>query len=503
MMMTSRRTILAGLAATVAQRALAQDGLAPDNSIRPLARGAVSEAKAPPAPPPLPDLAEVIESARLSGDFACVVADAKTGEVLETYQPMKPLPPASTAKALTTLYALDALGAGYRFKTRVLATGPIVDGKVQGDIVLAGGGDPTLESDALALMVRKMKAAGVEGLTGEFVLMDDALPTLRQIDRDQPAHVGYNPSISGLNLNFNRVFFEWKRESGDYDITLEARSEGLRPRVSTSSMQVVDRKGPIYTYHGNEERDDWTVARRALGKGGGRWLPVRNPALYAGEVFRILAKDEGIDLPAPVEGPMPSAATVIAERSSADLRVILKDMLKFSTNLTAEVTGLAASRARGVEVNSLMESTAAMNLWLQERMGMDFVALVDHSGLGEDSRVTAFSMASALANAGHDGLLRDLMKPVTPRNDEGKAVPNSPVSIRAKTGTLNFASSLAGYISAPNGRELTFAIISADLEERAKIPREDRERPDGSRSWIARSRTLQRKLLTRWAKLEA
>ncbi len=500
---TSRRSILAGLAASVAQGALAQEAslIAPKTSARPLARGEEGVARPRPAPPPLPDLAEVIAAAGLSGQFSCVVADAITGEVLESYQPTLALPPASVAKSLTTLYALDSLGPGYRFKTRVLATGPTVEGIIQGDIVLAGGGDPTLEADGLATLVAKLSQAGIEGVTGRLILVDAALPRLRHIDSDQPDHVGYNPAISGLNLNFNRVFFEWKRDSDGYDIVMEARAEGVRPSVDMARMRVVDRSVPIYTYTALGGRDDWTVAKGALGKGGGRWLPVRNPTRYAGEVFRTLARDKGITLPAPQEGDMPASARVLAERSSADLRRILKDMLKYSTNLTAETVGLSASQARGLAVTSLTESSAAMNQFLASRYGMDGAALVDHSGLGEDSRVTSFAMATGLARAGHQGPLPDLMKPVTPRDENGKAVSNSRVRIQAKTGTLNFASALAGYISAPGEREMTFAIFSANLEERAKIPKEDRERPEGSRAWNARSRRLQRKLLTRWAKL--
>ena len=86
----------------------------------------------------------LIAAAKLGGAVAFVLADARTGEVLDAREPDLALPPASVAKAVTSLYALEKLGAGYRFATRVLATGPLQGGIVQGDIVLAGGGDPTL-----------------------------------------------------------------------------------------------------------------------------------------------------------------------------------------------------------------------------------------------------------------------------------------------------------------------------------------------------------------------
>jgi D-alanyl-D-alanine carboxypeptidase/D-alanyl-D-alanine-endopeptidase (penicillin-binding protein 4) len=94
-------------------------------------------------------------------------------------------------------FALEKLGAGYRFVTRVLATGPVQGGIVQGDIVLVGGGDPTLQTDQLGDLVARLAKAGLQGATGRFLYWDGALPRLTQIAADQPAHVGYNAASPG------------------------------------------------------------------------------------------------------------------------------------------------------------------------------------------------------------------------------------------------------------------------------------------------------------------
>lgn len=79
-----------------------------------------------------------------------------------------------------------------------------------------------------------------------------------------------------------------------------------------------------------------------------------------------------------------------------------------------------------------------------------------------------------------------------------KPPPKHPHVIRAKTGTLNFTSALAGYILTDKGRRLAFAIISADMGKRAALNDPNVERPRGSRTWGAVARNLQRDLLRSW-----
>ena len=227
-------------------------------------------------------------------------------------------------------------------------------------------------------------------------------------------------------------------------------------------------------------------------------MPVRKPGLYAGEVFATLARSNGIVLKAPrMRSEMPQGREV-AHIQSVELIEILRRMLKYSNNLTAEMVGLAATRARVGRVDDLAASAAQMNAWAQEQLGMKAPAFVDHSGLGDASRISPADMVRGLSAAGRAALLRPLLKPVKLLDTRGRTVNDHPVKAAAKTGTLNFVSGLAGYVTALDGRELVFAIFAADEETRAGIPREMRERPPGARTWASRARRLQRKLIMRW-----
>lgn len=466
----------------------------PATSLRPVLRGNEFFKRA------VPGARAIVEKANVSGAVAFAVADVTTGEPLEGMLASTGIPPASVAKAVTALYALDVLGSSHRFETRVMVTGGMRNGEVQGDLILVGGCDPTLDTDGLGEVAAELKAAGVRSVKGAFKVYEAALPRLRQIDPDQPDHVGYNPAVSGLALNHNRVHFEWRRADGDFTVTMDARSPKYRPDVATAVMRIVDRRAPVYTYTDGGVRDNWTVARGALGKGGARWLPVRKPGLYVGDVFATLAGAHGIRLkPAKLINTLPEGEIVVRHRSD-DLRTILQGMLKYSTNLTAEMVGLAASAARVGTLRDLRHSAAEMNAWAVETLGMTSPALVDHSGLGDDSRLSANDMVKALVKA-HGSGLRDILKPIALRDHKGRPDKSHPVTVDAKTGTLNFVSALAGYLSAGDGKEMAFAIFAADEDKRAKIPREARERPPGARGWNRRAKNMQQSLIERWGTL--
>ncbi len=516
----SRREMMGGLLAGVAVLA-AVPGFAeaPARSLRPMPRGGVSPALAATS-------AEALIAAARLGDAAVasyVVMDAANGTVLEQREAQAGMPPASVAKAVTALYALARLGPEFRFRTRVLATGPVAAGVVQGDILLVGSGDPTLQTDQLGDLAATLAARGIKGVTGRFLTWDRALPPILRISDEQPVQVGYNPSISGLNLNFNRVHFEWKRANNGWSTAMDARGERFVPAVRMAKMRVVARDTPVFTYETTDVTDDWTVAATALGQGGSRWLPVRHPAAYVGDVFQTLARAQGITLPEPqalAAGPSgssltagPSGSSLTAEPSgsgltaepsgqelaaveSAALPTILRDMLRFSTNITAEALGLRASGAA-----TLAASGAAMSDWARATYGVG-CRFVDHSGLGSASRVTAEDMAQIirqahLAGAGVQPLLRDLGL----RDAKGKEIANSPVRVTAKSGTLNFVSALAGHVRPPQGRELIFAIFLGDVARRDALPEADRESPPGGQAWMARARNLQWQLLARWSQV--
>lgn len=441
---------------------------------------------------------DLIAASKLSGDVAYAVIDLASGRVVEAREADRAMPPASTAKTITTLYALDELGPDYRFRTRLIATGPVSGGVVQGNLILAGGADPTLTTDDLGDMAAALARRGVRGVTGQFLVWGGAIPYAEDIADDQPVHVGYNPGISGLNLNYNRVYVEWGKAKGGMAMTVDARGARYVPKVSSADVAAVNRAAPLFTYNRASGKEHWTIAASALTSPGSRWLPVRDPAGYAGDVFRTLAAAQGVTLPAANRAGAPGDGAVLAEHVSDPLSDVLRDMLKHSTNLTAETVGMATSEARGLPA-AKGASGAAMSAWLAQTVGGTQARFVDHSGLNAETRISPLDMARAVAALGGREGLRPLLKPFPLRDAQGRWIDNPPFRVDAKTGTLNFVSTLTGYLTAPGGRDLVFAVFTANTRLRDQSG--GQENAPGVKPWVARSKVLQSQLLDRWARL--
>ncbi|MFU1478108.1 D-alanyl-D-alanine carboxypeptidase/D-alanyl-D-alanine-endopeptidase [Roseovarius sp. C7] len=493
----TRRSFLTGatMAALIGSVPGAGFAEAPARSKRPVAR---------PGSTKPPSATSLIEAAGLGGSVGFAVVDVATGSFLEGYNPTAGLPPASVAKAVTGLYGLRVLGPEYRFKTRLISAAPPVEGVIKGDLVLAGGGDPLLDTDALAQMADDLKALGVHRVEGKFRVYGGGLPYVERIDEIQPVHASYNPAVSGLNLNFNRVHFEWKRTGQDYEVTMDARSGAHRPAVRVARMGLVERRSPLYTYRNEGDHDTWTVAEPALGNGGARWLPVRHPARYAGEVFASFARSHGIILdPGAALDEAPEGHDLVTHESDM-LREIVRDMMKYSTNLTAELIGMTATAKRnGLRPESLRGSAAVMTRWAQEELGLRDARFVDHSGLGDESSIEPGTLARALAEAEGEKLIAPLMKPIALRDGNGRIDRDHKVKVFAKTGTLVFVSALAGYATAPDGRRLAFAIFTANEEKRLASDRATQDSPPGAAAWNRRAKKLQQALIERWVGIYA
>ena len=433
----------------------------------------------------------------LSGESGWLVVDLETGRVLDSHRAGQGFAPASVAKLPTALFALERLGGGHRFETTVAMTGEVAGNRLEGNLILTGSGDPELDSDALIPLVQRVRDSGVTSVSGAFVVDDSALPHSREIDPAQPAEAPYNPGISGLNLNFNRARLRWGRSG----INVMAWAERTRtPARSVRAVAAAAGNARLFTHSVDGRGELWQMSQRALRRPGERWLPVKEPAQYCGETFRGLAETYGLRLDAPSRAAV-SGARIVARHQSRPLAAMLRDMLKFSTNITAEAVGLAASGAE-----SQRASAAAMNAWAAGLAGFAAgdpgFAFVNHSGLTTRSRVSpermvAFLQALARQKGGTHPRLPGVAAGLLKRHNvasEDLALDYDRLDVVSKTGTMNFIRGLAGYVATPGGRRLAFAVFSNDLPRRGFGEGLDRR-------WLGRARGFERALIRNWVLL--
>lgn len=429
-----------------------------------------------PRPRPSRDPADLVARAGLPGRVAYALGDGTAPIVQREAGAL--LPPASTMKAITAIYALDRLGRAHRFRTRIIRAGDM--------LILAGGGDPVLSTDDLATLADDLVMLG-RTRPARFAVWGGALPHVARIAPEQAEHLPYNPTLSGLMLNFNRVHLGWSRVGVDHQIAIEARAAENSPPAHTITARPGDHPA-IFTYRHDLEREYWTVARAAMGRSGSRWLPVRLPELYAADVFQTLCRARGLVLPTPEVIETLPEGQVLVHHDSPPLEAVVRDMLRYSTNITAEAIGLQASGAADPAA-----SGQAMRDWLGAAgQGM---RLADHSGLAGASRVSPHAMIRVLAGPGRDLALSALLRR-DPLADDDQQIA-APVA--AKTGTLNFVSNLAGYVTGRSGAERVFAILCADPARRAGTI--GQELPEGVGQWTRHAKALQADLVDRFAAL--
>ncbi len=427
-----------------------------------------------------------------------------SGAVVEERQADRLFVPASVAKVPTVAAALGVLGADHRFTTRLRATGPVDNGTLRGDLVLEGGGDPSLSSDSLGDLVEGLRAAGVMRVAGRFLYDTSLLPELPEIDPGQPWAAPYNTGIGALSVNFNRAQLAWTRPTnGPATASVWSVADSGRTALDSVTAALAP-SGAVPPLPGGPDR--WLLPAKPDGNGR-LWVPVARPGLATASLFRRLAGEAGVALPAPQPGRIgggkdaDKAARALASVDSPPLSELARSLLRYSNNLSAEMIGLAAARRIDPTVDRLGQSALLLQTLLArqadaERAGKpdwQGLRLANHSGLGTGSLSTPRQMA-ALLRLGGPGLWALL-----PGEEDGKALPPG---VHAKTGTLSYVKGLAGTLDAASGQRLGFVLFITDAARRraldAALDRRVTEPPPEARAWASRARALQSGLLADW-----
>ena len=416
---------------------------------------------------PLPlTVADALRRAEIpAATVGVYVQEVGNGALLLAANETKPFNPASTMKLVTSNAALEMLGPSFTWKTQAYIDGIRLGDVVYGDMIIKGSGDPKLVIENFWMFLRRIRATGIREIRGNLLLdrsvFEEAQHDASLFDGDPLKP--YNVGPDALLLNYKALSFHFVP-----DETTGTVAASVDPPLAAY---------PVYAPAlANGECGDWRASLRAvIDSAGARFPGVFSAACgekswhvhpyqlshtqYFDLAFRRFWADLGGTLKGETRGGLlPPSARLIAEWTSPSLSDQIRDINKFSNNVMArqllltlayQVQKLPANTDRGA---------AVVRTWLAGK-GIDApeLSIENGAGLSRTERISPRTMGRMLVAAfqsptmpefvgslslvGHDGTMRQRL---TNHTVAGKA--------HIKTGLLNDARAVAGYVLAASGK---------------------------------------------------
>lgn len=420
------------------------------------------------------------------------VADLGADEALLALHAHRPRNPASTMKLVTTFAALQGLGPAYRWRTEVYALGPVRDGRLDGDLLLRGTGDPYLVEEEFWKLVRDLRRSGLQHIDGKLIFDTThfLLPPESAGEFDGRPDRVYNLIPHPLLVNFNAFQFEFEPIGSQVGVrvsptlyNLEVHNRlGLVQRPCAGfqrgvALHVLDRDHDGYRNRVSlEGRFPDACPRYALTRTALR------PESYAYGLFRQFWEQQGGtlaggwrhgELPAPMrlqpllvaDAPPNPPAMLQHVHYSRPLGDLIRLANKYSNNVMTRHLYLALGAERHGAPATPDKAQSAM-LEVLQGFGLETRDMVidNAAGLSRTSRLTAYQLSalleaawdapfmpefvSSLALGGMDGTLRRRFADF----DDGSV-------LHLKSGSLDDVSALAGYLQLPTGERRIMVVM--------------------------------------------
>ncbi len=424
------------------------------------------------------------------------VIDLDSGDVVAQIDPEMRLTPASLTKLVTAAAAFDHWHADHLFTTRLLVNRPIDNGRIPGDLILQGAGDPSLDDKALWELAAQLKGAGITRVSGSLLVVESPFGPM---DCETPdrckalkrSDTAYNAPLSSIGVDF-----------GNWCVMVRPGAPGTPAQVGAcgAAQLPIPVEGGIDTAASSRSPSYW-VERITDGNGdhlrvGGEiptGQPVRvyramsNPAHGTGLLLAEMLREIGVHLSGKVllaAGPATDKAYSIASVQCRSLREQLDSMLRFSNNYIADAITLdLAADSSPTQLTNLAQAGQVLSSFVayteSRHDHLKPPVLLSGSGLTPENELSALDLTSLLTYMYHN-----------PRNFPafygGLVVPRqapfaflrggSPAwldRVALKTGTMNDPHSvfgIAGYLRKKHGGWMDFAIIVNGSAQHKHVP---------------------------------
>ena len=395
----------------------------------------------------------------------------------------KPFVVASNMKLFTTATALVYLGAGFEYKTEILYRGDIsADGKLDGDIIIKGSGDPNISGRFFdgnvtavpAYWAGEIKEHGIQVINGD-IIADDSIFDREFVHSRWPKDQltkWYCAPVSGLSFNDNCV-----------DVTVRPNSKpggliSVQIKPETSYVEIINKckttslkSKQYYSLYRKPFTNQINLKGLLWSKSKPRkeWMTIHNPPLYLATVFKEILENKNIHI-------MGEARVINESDMNAGDR--LHKLVTTTSSLRQSIT-VANKRSQGFYAEQILKTLgASINDEGTFSGGLEVIAdfitklgipedhyqLDDGSGLSKNNRLTpemftrllcymykhknAGIFLKSLPISGTDGTLKKRLKEKPYKS-----------RIRAKTGYVSGTSTLSGYIKTLDEEIIAFSIL--------------------------------------------
>jgi len=422
--------------------------------------------------------------------WGIAVKSLKTDETLYALNARKLLMPASNMKIVTLAAAAATLGWNYTYETTIRAAGPIEGGRLNGDLVVTGSGDPSIgmiDGGAARLFAdwaSRLQSAGIRSIDGRIVgdaggfedeeigfgwswddLQDDYAAGVGALQfNENAARVTITP---GLAVGAPAGFAIDPPGTGlaiDNEVTTAA--EGTPASIHTRRLPGSARLSI-----------SGTIALRA--QPANEMVSVDNPTLFFVRNLRTALIEHGIDVrgEAVNTGDTERSAKSLALQTgpplvtyrSPPLSQLALRLMKTSQNQYAETLLKTMGRAAGTATAAAGRASVAAAL-LPWGVAAGDIIQRDGSGLSRYDYVTAETLTTILAHVDRDPALREPFEASLPIAGRDGTLSNrmkgtaAEGNARAKTGSMSNVRGLSGYVTTADGERLAFSILANNFE---------------------------------------
>lgn len=384
----------------------------------------------------------------------------------------KKMIPASVSKIVTAAASLSLFPHEITFNNELLVDQNVEDNLLNSNLYLVGRGDPAVVEEDLWLLANNLYQKGIRRINGDLVFDDSYFDGVRlDPSRDHsPTDQAYAAPVSALSLNWNSVSVDViPQKVGDRPLVVVPNSKYYMQIENTASV-VSGNKNNLSVSRVVQSNGDLIRISGSIGisaKNKSYYKSISKPSLWTASYLVDTLERVGIEFNGQIrKAKAPKTAISIYKIPSKDLSLIAKYLMKYSNNFVAEMLAKNLSAYINKKQATMGDGISLIRTYLTTmKWNSDSYDFISPSGLSQRNRIPSKNIRlllndiskdfkiypeflSSLPVAGVDGTLSDRL--------DGK---ETSYWVRAKTGTLNNSTALAGFAHNSSGNTYSFSFI--------------------------------------------